>query len=361
MSGSSEPSWQDLYDLGKATLQTRRPTLVVELGDVSDAIIAGASTMASAIIAYANRRFKACFLDGAHGADLTDLAYDRGVTRDPGSESIGTYTLTRATAGIGAGTINAGTQVATEPDETGAFAVFTLDDDFVFGALDLVVSGAATCTVVGKSGNIGDGATLRFLDSVFDPTITISNDERFAGGIEEESDEELRDRVRGFFLTQARGTIDALIFGAKQVPGVDRVTIVVDDSGVVTVYVADAEGNSNTAMVTLVTAELEHWRDAADIVYVTAGVILEVSVDLTLTVRTGTVVASLLDRVRQAVVSRIGLLNPGDTLYRDMISSAVRDVDRGAIVSVAVVTPAANLTPSTNELIRTETNLITFV
>lgn len=358
---TSEPSWQDLYDVGKATLQTRRPSLVVELGDVTDAIIAGASTMASAIIAYANRKFRACFLDGAHGADLTALAYDRGVTRDPGSSSIGTLVLTRATAGLGAGTIDAGSEIATEADENGAFQVFTLDEDFVFSGVALTVSGAATCTIVGKNGNIDADQILRFLETPFDPTITISNPEHFVGGIEEESDEELRDRVRGFFLTQARGTMAAITFGAKQVPGVDRVSIVVDDSGVVTVYVADAEGNSNAAMIAAVTAELELWRDAADIIYVTGGIILEISVSLELTVKTGTLVASLLSRVRQAVVSRIALLNPGETLYRDMISAAARDVDRGAIVSVDVADPPANLVPTINQLIRTATNLVTFV
>lgn len=358
---TTEPAWQDLYDVGKATLQARRPSLVVEEGDVSDAIIAGTATCGSSIIAYANRRFKACFLDGAHGADLTALAFDRGVTRDTGSEAIGTYTISRPTVGLGAGTIVEGTRVATEPDDTGAFATYTLDEDVVFGALDLTKDVQATCTAVGKIGNVAEDQILRFLDNVFDPSLVISNDERFVGGIEEESDAELRDRVRGFFLTQARGTIDALIFGSRQVPGVDRVTVVVDDSGLITVYVADAEGNSNAAMVAAVALELESWRDAADLLYVTGGVILSVSVDLTLTVKSNTQVATLLDRVRQAVVSRLSLLNPGETLYRDMISAAVREVDKDAILSVQIVTPAANLTPETNELIRTEDNLVAFV
>lgn len=355
-------TWQDFYDLGKATLQTRRPKLVVEEGDVSDAVIAGAASMATALVAYANRKFRATFLDGAEEGDLTERARDRGVERDTGAASLGSLTLTRPTVGLGAGTIPAGTRVATESDETGAFATFTIDNDVVFGGGDLTKTNvAARCSSVGKVGNVAENTIVRFIDNIFDPSIIPSNSERFTGGVEQESDEELRDRVRGFFLTQARGTIDAIDYGARQVPGVDRVSITVDGSGVVTVYVADADGNSNATLVEAVRVELENWRDAADVVYVTGGVIVNQAVSLTVTVRTGVDVNAMLDRIREAIISRIGRLNPGETLYRDMISAAVRDVDREAIVSVNIITPAANVAPTANQLIRTNSGIITFV
>lgn len=350
----AEPSWQDLYDLGKVTLQTRRPQAVVNEGDVYDAIIAGAATMASAIIAFANQRFRSAFLDGAEGSDLTDLAYDRGVEREPGSQAIGTVTLTRATATVGAGTVNAGTRIRTEADSTGSFVVITLDSNFVFGGATLSVSGNATAEQIGVEGNIGPNTLDSFLDIPFDTSLVPTNTQ-FAGGAPEESDEDLRDRVRGFFLTQARGTIEALKFGARQVAGVDRVTVTVDSAGVVTVYVADAAGNSSAALVAAVTAELENWRDAADVVYVTGGVIVLQNVTYSLTVRTGTDVAALVDTIADAITSRIGRLNPGETLYRDMITAAIRDVDRDNILAVTLTLPAANVAPSANQLIRAGT------
>lgn len=355
-------AWQDFYDLGKATLQTRRPKLVVEEGDVSDAVIAGGASMATALVAYANRKFRATFLDGAEEDDLTERARDRGVERDTGSKSVGYITLTRPTAGMGAGTIPAGKRVATETDSTGAFASFTVENDVVFAGGDLTKTNIlAKCTVVGKTGNVAENTVVRFVDNIFDPTIVPSNAARFTGGIEQESDEELRDRVRGFFLTQARGTIDALDYGARQVPGVDRVSITVDSSGVVTVFVADAQGNSNAALVAAVAAELENWRDAADVIYVTGGVIVNQAITLTVTVRTGVDVNAMLANIRDAIISRVGRLNPGETLYRDMISAAVRDVDREAIVSADIITPAANVAPTANQLIRTNSGIITFV
>lgn len=355
----SEPSWQDFYDVGKAILQTRRPSLVVEEGDVSDAILAGAASMASAIVAYASARFRACFLDGAEGQELTDLAHDRGVDRDAGDPSVGRVTLTRVSAAAGAGTIDAGTRVATEADSTGEFASFTLDEDAVFGALTTTLSNvAATCTLNGKIGNVEDGTVIRFIDPIFDPSILPANSDRFVGGLEEESDEDLRDRVRGFFLTQARGTIEALIFGAKETPGVARVSVSVDLAGIVTVYVADENGNSNAELVAAAQENLENWRDAADIVNASGGVIYSQAVSISLSVRTGISVAALIDAIRQAIISRLKRLNPGETLHPDMISAAVRDIDRDGIVTVTVITPAVAIVPGTNELIRTSNGLI---
>lgn len=362
---ANEPSWQDFYDVGKTTLQTRRPGLKVEIGDVTDAILAACASMATAIVAYATAKVRQCFLDGAVGDALTTLAHDRGVDRRLGSGAIGTIRLFRASAALGAGTITAGSRFATTPDATGTFATFTIDSDVVFGPADLIVSNIpATCTSIGKIGNVGSNTINRVLDSLFDPSIQVTNSvlaggSAFAGGEEEESDEDLRDRVRGFFLTQARGTIEALVYGAKTVDGVKRVSIVVDSAGNVTLYVADEDGNSNSAMVAAVEAEIENWRAAGDVVYVTAGVIYLQAVEIALTVRTGTNVAALLDRVRQAIISRLLRLNPGETLYRSAISAAVRDVDRENIIEVEVINPPANIVPSANELIRTNNGLIT--
>ncbi len=362
----SEPSWQDLYDIGKTTLQTRRPKARVIEGDVYDCIIAGCASVGVAILARDAQQFRANFLDGAEGEDLTDLAHDRGVDRDPGAAARGTVNLRRPTAGLGAGTISAGTRFATEADETGAFATYTNDEDVVYGALttdmDLVT---ITCTKIGKIGNVEAADITRILDPIFDPSIvlhtaSLETDQMIAGGEEEESDEDLRDRTRGFYLTQARGTLDAIIFGAKEVPGVTRVSVSVDDAGVITVFVADSDGNSTDTMVDDVTAELEHWRDAADVVYVTGGVIVLQAISLGLTVRTGTSIASLLTRIRAAVVSAVGRLQPGETLYRDMITSAVRAVDPLNITGVTLATPAVNIVPAENELIRTNNGLIDF-
>lgn len=359
---STAPSWQDLYDIGRATLQARNPSLQLVPGDVTDAYLCGAATMGSQVIAFAANRFLATFLDGAFGTDLTNLARDRGVIRDTGDNAIGTVQFSRPSASLGAGVISAGKRIATQPDSNGSFSVFTTDVDVVFGGTDLgPFSTTATCTTIGNAGNAAAGAVTRILDSLWDPTVVVTNPTQFACGSEQESDPDLRDRVRGFFLTEARGTRDALIFGAKTVPGVKRASLTVDPvTGIITLYVSDADGNANAAMVAAVQTEIANWADAGDIVNVIGATLVIQSVNVSLTVKLGVDVNSLLNNVRLAIIARLARLIPGDTLYRDMISAAVRDVDRNNILSVTVNTPAVNVATSTGQVLRTDAAHVTF-
>lgn len=363
MSISTAPSWQDLYDLGRSTLIARNPKLKVNVGDVTDAVIAGTATMGSTIIAYAANRFLATFLDGAAGQDLTNLAHDRGVDRDEGDFAVGVLSVGRSSGGT-AMTVLAGTRFATDAlDANGSFQIFTSDNDVVFGNGDNgphLTTGK--CTKIGAAGNVDQALITRVLDAQSDPTVNVMNPQAFAGGSEQESDEDLRDRVRGFFLTEARGTVAALIYGAKQVAGVKRVNVVPDyATGIVTVYVSDADGNSNNAMAAAVQAELvNNWADAGDVINVVAAELVIESIDVSLTVRTGIDVTVLVATVRDAIIARVKRLAPGETLYRDMISAAARDVDRLNILSVTVNIPAASVTPTGSQVIRTDNAHVTF-
>lgn len=362
----SAPSWQDIYDTGMYVLQARRPKLVVNQGDVTDAFLAGVASMVDVALAEAAAEFLATYLDGAQGDDLTNLAHDRGVDRDPGDNSVGSVKFSRVGAGVGAGTIPAGFLAGSVADRNGSFASFITNVDTVFGGADLTKTVNATCTAIGPGGNVAAGTVTRMLASAFDPSITVTNPVLFAGGGDQESDPDLRDRVRGFFLTQAKATIDAIAFGAKTVSGVSRVTVVVDPStGIITVYVADQFGNSNAAMIAAVTAIMPQWAGADSIVNVIGGVIFVQVINLSLTVKQGTDVSSLLDAVRKSVLSAVGRLVPGDgaglgTLYRDAISTAAKDVDRNNIVSCQVNVPATNIQPVSGQIIRTTLNVITF-
>lgn len=361
----SEPSWQELHDLFTSTMIARRALSGVNIqiveGTVYDSIGAGVASVGTRLVAFGAQGFRSVFLDGAEDEDLKNVAYDRGVIKQEGARSVGAVSLSRGSFAAGAGTVIAGSRFATDPDSLGNFVVVTIDEDVTFGLTDLgpfVVN--ATAEQIGTDGNVGVGKIVRVLSSLFDNQIGVTNANLFAGGVQAESDEDLRDRTRGFFRTQSRGTIDALYYGARQVEGVDRVTISVDSAGVVTVYVADAEGNSNATLVAAVQEELEFWRGASDVIYVTGGTISIIEFDFSIAVRTGTDLNTLKSAIRQAVVSRMELMNPGEELSRDMIESAIRDVDRQKIVRVTQNSPSATLIPGPNELLRTTLEGITF-
>lgn len=354
-------SLQDLYDQGRARLLVTRPDLQALPGDVTDMEIQAGAAMGDLVIGNAAQQARDLFISTAAGDALAAVVRDRtGLERLPAVSAIGTQRFTRATS-VSSGSIPIGTRIATTPDSTGAFQEYTTDSAVAVGVGVLTVTVGATAVTPGRAGN----ATLpaqptinRVLDALFD-TFTTGNATVFAGGAEEETDEELRERARGFSRTLRRGTIAAVEYGAKTVPQV-RVATAVEESntGLVTLYVSDAEGNSNAGMVTLVEAEILNWRAAGANVETVGGTLLPITISLALTVRSGVSIPALVAKVVAAVVAAVNRLGIGETVYRSLISDAARAVDRDNIVEVTVITPAASIVPSANQVPRTTTALV---
>jgi len=354
------PSWQDLYDLAKAELVLRRPDLQVLPGDISDMLMAAIAAVADRAVGFASERTRATFLDGARGADLTKLADDHwNIDRILAVKSIGSVSFTRSTT-VTSGTIFAGTVVATERDSLGNEVQFTTNSDLFFNVgVAGPLSANITAVVAGKAGNVPSGKIIRIITNLFD-TFTVTNSAATIGGAEEETDDQLRQRVRDFNTTLRRGTMAALEYGAKVVTTVKNATAVEGSTGLVTVYVTDADGNSNAGMVADVTAELENWRCAGSLVLVTGGALYTLNpIQITLAVRTGIDTAEIAADVKSAIVERINRLRIGETCSRSIIQQAALNVDLDNIIGCTVVLPAADVVPSANQIIRTATTYIT--
>ncbi len=345
------PSWQDLYDLALAEMVFRRPDLQVLPGDISDALLCGIASGADADIRQSVIEFAATFLDTADGEALTKLADDRyGIQRIEAVEAIGQVRISR-TSGGAAETLIAGTRVSSEPDAAGQSIVFELDAPAAFGlGANGPITVAATAVDAGRNGNVAASTVTQFVDQPTDATFVVTNLAVFAGGSDEESDPALRARCRAFFATLRRGTLDALEFGAKQVPQVRVATATEDANALVTIYVSDEDGNSNAEMINDVIAELENWRAAGTAVQVLGGVIYEQDVTLSITARSGVTVDPTL--VTAAVVGRMLKLGVGETLYLSVLRAAVIALDPDGITDVVISVPTTNIAPAANQLIR---------
>jgi uncharacterized phage protein gp47/JayE len=341
-----EPSWQDMYDIFKVSAQERRPSLTFQEGDVIDAIACAVASVGTVMLGRFANLFLQNFLDSSSGQELIRLARDRGIEPPAASKSVGTLKFTRPSFVVGVGTIPAGTRVATDQNTV----VKTLED-LNFGATDLSKTIFAECEIAGKSGNVAPGTLIRIIDSLFD-SFTVTNETWFAGGEEAISNQDLRDLIRSSYLTSARATSSAIERGAKLTPGVRRVDVSVDESGVVNVYVADEEGNSNEALAARATKILEDWRAATDVVYVSPGTKTVIDFNILITVRSGLALEPLLVLVRQAVIAYARRLNPGEVLYKSAVESVARSVDPTSILNVQVISPAANISPAPNESLR---------
>lgn len=351
------PDFEEYYDLGEAEMLTRRPDLFLNEGDTSDFLVAAGAAMADKNDQYAHALAAKTYLDTSNGDDLTTLADDHwGIQRQEAVEATVDLTFTRATAGAGAGTIDAGTVVATDKDANGEDIRFVLDNDVVFGASDLTKPGTATAEVAGKIGNIGATEINHIIDAIWDSTIVVNNAAAAVGGTEEEKDEELRERVRAYPSTLRRGTLAALEYGAKSVPGVYTATAVEDpDTGITAVYVTDQSGNSNAEMVSDVEIELENWRAAGSLVEVYGGEVYEQDVTISIIAKTGVDTAALAGDAEAAIEAMMNKLKIGATLYRTAIRTAVKNIRIDEIDEVTVTLPATDVAPSANQVIRAGT------
>lgn len=351
------PSWQDLYDEAKSQQQLIRPDLQVLPGDITDMLMAAISAVGDRVVGYTAHRVKATFVDGASGADLVTLANDHwGIVAGPEVFAVGTATFNRATDAGGAGIISAGTVVATARDALGQDVQFTTDEDVAYTTSQTGdVSVSITATTAGTVGNVAAGAVNRVVSTLFDSTITVTNDAITVGGAPAESDESLRTRVRAYPSTLRRGTLAALEYGARQVPTVAHATAVEDAAtGMVTVYVTDASGGSNAAMVVDVIREMENWRAAGALVLVTGGSLYVLNpIQITLSVRPGVDTAAIAASVKAAIAARVARLKIGETCRREIIQQAALNVDPDNVTGCTVILPAADVDPADNQVVRT--------
>lgn len=373
------PSFEDLFNLGKAEAILKRPTLGVRTGDITEMLISGAAAMADRLIGWFAERIAATFLDGAQGDDLTLLAADHwAIQRRAATKSVATVTFNRAGADATSQTIPIGSTVATVADSQGNDIRFLTTTAATWGISEngtKVVNVEAV--VAGISGNLAAANLITRLISTPPPggTYTITASTLPAGGSEEESDEELRDRVRLYPSTLRRGTIAALEYGAKTTASiaVAKANAIQDSTGIVTVYVSDASGNSTGVTVAVgptvvddgtmtkkVAIELFNWACAGALVNVTGGAIQTVNIIVNIAVKLGVDVTQLIADIQDSVEARVSKLNIGDTLYLSDIVNAVKVVDPDNIVNVTVVTPSVDTVPSTpGHIIRPGTITVT--
>lgn len=353
------PSFDDLYALGRAELLVLRPDLFVNEGDVTDVLLNAAAAMADKAIQQSVANLRKTFVNTASGDDLTTLVQDHyGIERQSAVFSIGSVEFTRSTGALPAGTILTGTVVGTDFDSEGNRVEFTTNQDVAWAASETgTKSVEITASITGSDSNVGANTITNIVSSIFDGSITVDNPAETAGGNEEESDVELRERARTFVTTLRRGTISALEFGAKQIASVRNATAIEDtNSGIVSLYVSDVTGQSNAQMLSDVTTEIENWRCAGTVVNVLGASLVSQNVDVSITARAGFDASAIEQDIIDAITSTINKLFTGDDLTHDLIQTAVRNVNPDNIISVTVNTPLATTVVSAdNELIRAGT------
>jgi uncharacterized phage protein gp47/JayE len=347
------PPFGTLYDVGKAAALVRTSKLNAKSfspGYLMD-VIAGLSAMLGEEAArIALELHFRTFFGTATGSDLDALALDHfGISRQAGVSAIGTVRFSRPTSTYGNVLIEAGTVLATA-DGT---RFITTSEPLL---TDLEIDADVRAEETGEAGNVDASTVTVLVTGLPDSTITVTNPEEMAGGQAQETDAEFRQRIINWFQTLRKGTPPAVEAGALWVAGVVAATI--DETNYPpTVYIADASGSANTALVTAVQTELVNWRAAGVPVNVVGATVVYQDITIALTFAAGYDTSAVRDQVREAIVAAVNELKIAETLYRSTIVAAARGVL--GVLDCVVTDPAGDVVPAANQLLRTSNERVT--
>lgn len=174
------------------------------------------------------------FIATASGESLDYLASQRGLIRKSATKAVGKITFYLPSEVSHAVSIPAGSVVATMEENPVRFV--TVEDGFI-EAGDVLAIVNAQAVEAGKKGNIKADA-VEVCVSVPTEIDSITNYQPFSGGTDEESDEELRNRIKDSYVRLANGT-NASFYEqlAMTIDGVKKASAVGKARGVGTVNV----------------------------------------------------------------------------------------------------------------------------
>lgn len=362
------PTQRDLFLVGRAEAilsPTRFDRAIIDTeGSDVNTIVNIAAAMGQECVRYLQVTLNELGLATATGEALDRWVYDRyQITRKEATNAVVTLTLSRSSDTLPGFTISEGSQFGTE---TGINFVTTNDVSFPAGVVGpLSVNAIAERT--GTEGNVESGSVTQVITVLDDDTVVVTNSEPASGGNERETDDELRDRAREFFVTARRGTREAIEFGALQVARVaqsNATETFEETTGLpgyrVLLNVSDTNGQANTALASEVEESLDEYRALGVPVLVVPAVPQLVNVIANgLAFEAGANTTDVLQNATNAILAFVNGLSPGDTLRRADIFRVLSDTDQLIVPDGALTEPSGDLVPSTGTVIRTTQDRIT--
>ena len=225
------------------------------------------------------------FPQTAAGVYLDRHGAMRGIVRQASSRATGQLTFRLSNAQTGAVSVETGTVCMTE----GAIRFRTTEDGTI-PAGETSVTVAAEAVEAGSSGNVGAG-TVHVLTACPVAVTAVTNEKAFTGGLSEETDEELRQRILDSFQRLPNGANAAWYeLTACRHEGVAAAKAVgkARGAGTVDVYVSAPDGIPSEKLLTELQTVFQKSREIAVNVQVKAPTAATVNVAVTVKTAEGT-------------------------------------------------------------------------
>lgn len=297
----------------------------------------------------ANEAAKLNLLRFSKAPYIDEIGQRVGVNRLPASEAICTLKLT-LNSGHGNLIIPKGIRV----QPVNASVIFSTDEEIAVDALTNEVNVTATCM---SSGSVGNGIAINELVVILDPQpylLSIQNIDETNGGADQESDEELRERIRLAPSTfSTAGPDEAYIYWGKSAnTSIGDVKVTSLAPGDVNVYVLMKDGSlPNSTIISQVEDALnsKKRRPINDNVIVTAPVQINYNIVVELTALTGQVASEVISEV-EVLLNRY-VSERGANMGLDVVISKIKSLCSTArVYDVNVMAPAANITVDLGEV-----------
>lgn len=282
----------------------------------------------------------------ASGEYLDYLAAQRGLKRKEAKKSHGTidFKITQSKSHVIV--IPKGAVVATTDSEPVRF-VTTEHGSIPVGNLGVTIN--AEAEKAGKNGNIGSNKAIVPV-SVPAEIEFVTNSQRYSGGVDMESDDELRERIKASYLNQSNGTNKAYYEQlALSVEGITKAGVVAQarGTGTVNVYVCNRDSESGDAAVAAAQALMDTGRELNVDVKVCKAQVVNYGLDIIIWAKSGYGTSEARSMCAQAFRNYIHSLPVGGRVYLSELGKCL--FDTGCIDNYQYNTSMADTTCSASQ------------
>lgn len=235
-------------------------------GSKWDALAGGLARVMTRLEQVEAEAYDAHILERAVGSEVDAYCEAHGpVRRLSANKAKGAIAFHRPSAVAGGGYVPSGAEVRVPCN--GSSVLFVAAADTPIAATATYVSVPAAAAMAGKASSVGRVAAGLSLTGqpgpLFDATLLPTSIDA-SGGVDIESDAELKARQRAYEQGKRGGTIESIRFAALSTPGVKHVVLAsrygVGSGGEGVAYVGDANWYADESLCADVARSLESWR-----------------------------------------------------------------------------------------------------
>lgn len=302
--------------------------------------------------------YKAMNIDTATGEDLDAIVAILGIVRKSATYAEGAVVFGRSDEYATDIAIEYAEMVSTKPNnvdgDTIEFIVIDEDAKLIAGNLEVTVNIRAT-----EPGSIYLPAnTITVMNNPIIGIEYVTNKIEFSGGLDEETDDELRDRAKQALAGLGKGTSTALRSAIMNINGVVDAIVMDTNRGVGTadIVVITNEIPPSDTLKNAISEAIRITKSAGINVGVIYPTITTQNISITLTDVTGSVISiEDINKAGNAITEYCGNLSIGDTLIISQLERAIGNAIGNPDIDVITTVPTGNVKPSSTQVIRNGT------